>query len=83
MKIKVHNSVSRINDCNFILNDDIYIYISCYVLYLSYRIDDRSFFLKFYSKDKEFRYGYGYGRKDKSRAGEDWLRIDSYNNLDD
>ncbi len=73
MKIKLHNSLSKKFDSHFIIFDDkMFLHFSCNDLWLYYRINDCSCFLRFSPATKEFKEGTGFGRNDKEDTPNFW-----------
>ncbi len=80
MKIKLHNSMSKVdrNDLRFLFNNKIFLSSHDVFLRVYYQFDDNYCFLKFYHKTKEFEEGMGFGGNYKI-LDPIWLKIHRYN----
>lgn len=68
MKIKLHNSLAKINKKNslFLFDEKLFVRISStYSLWIPYDMFDRSYFLYFYPETKKIEEGFGFGKNDK------------------
>ncbi len=84
MKIKVHNSMSKISAVHgdlgfyrFIFDEKIILTLSDKILLLSYQIDDNYQFIKLFTDTKELEEGHGFGENEKNHM-ENWWKYSRY-----
>ncbi len=80
MRIKLHNSMGKINrdyNLRFLVNESLYIRLSCRSLLLFYRINDDYPFLRFSPETKEFKKDVGFG-KDHRNPNSKWWKTYSW-----
>lgn len=79
MKIKLHNSLGKINNPDYFLFDDkifIYMNLKYKMLFINHNIEDSAFFLRFYIKTKNFDKAIGFGNvTNNSRLTRWWKKI--------
>ncbi len=80
MKIKLHNSLGKINkeyDIWFLFDEKMIFYLSGDFLRFRYQIDDWDFFLVFSSNTKEFEEWIGFGKNTKQKLN--WCKDFGWN----